>query len=110
MSDTVKKYYELVEEGSIDPNAKVPKAKTAFTLLTKYDIEDLREAVESSIKNFKMITDRDTQVARYKGRMKDFERKSEFTIQLVSATNYRDFEGDLRKVINYICNFSRWLV
>lgn len=49
-----------------------------------------------------MITDRDTQVARYKGRMKDFERKSEFTIQLVSATNYRDFEGDLRKVINYL--------
>ena len=45
MSDTVKKYYELVEEGSIDPNAKVPKAKMAFTLLTKYDIEDLREAV-----------------------------------------------------------------
>ena len=49
-----------------------------------------------------MITDRDTQVARYKDRMKDFERKSEFTIQLVSATNYRDFEGDLRKIIHYI--------
>lgn len=45
MSDTVKKYYEMVEDGLIDPSAKIPEAKVAFTLLTKYDIEDIREAV-----------------------------------------------------------------
>jgi len=49
-----------------------------------------------------MITDKDTQIARYKDRVKDFERKSEYSIKLVSASNYRDFEKDLRTVIEYL--------
>ena len=45
MSDTVKKYHELVEDGVIDPNEKVKGPKKAFRILVEYDIEDIREAV-----------------------------------------------------------------
>ena len=45
MSDTVKKYHELVEERVIDPNEKVKPSKKAFRILVEYDIEDIREAV-----------------------------------------------------------------
>ena len=49
-----------------------------------------------------MITINDTQVARYKSRMKQFEPKPEFSIELVTGRNYQDFEGDLRKIIHYL--------
>ena len=45
MSDTVKKYHELVEEGIIDPNEKVKHSKKAFRILVEYDIKDIKEAV-----------------------------------------------------------------
>ena len=46
MSDTVKKYHELVEEGVIDPNEKVKPSKKAFRILVEYDIKDIREAIK----------------------------------------------------------------
>ena len=46
MSDSIKKYYELVEEGTINPNIKVPKSQKAFRILTEYDISDIKRAVE----------------------------------------------------------------
>lgn len=45
MSDTVKKYYEMVEDGTINPDSKIPEPKKAYTILTRYDIEDIKEAV-----------------------------------------------------------------
>ena len=53
MSDTIKKYYELVEEGTIDPNAKVPNPKKPYELLTRYNIKDIKKAVEIYENNFK---------------------------------------------------------
>jgi|TARA_B100000035_G_C20669606_1_gene409038 hypothetical protein len=46
MSDSVKKYYELVEEGVINKDIKVPSSKKAFRILTEYDIKDIKKAVE----------------------------------------------------------------
>ena len=45
MSDSVKKYHELVEEGIINPNTKIKDPKKAFRILVEYDIEDIKEAV-----------------------------------------------------------------
>ena len=42
MSDTVKRYHELVEEGVIDPNEKVKPSKKAFRILVEYDIKDIK--------------------------------------------------------------------
>jgi|TARA_B100000282_G_C31434800_1_gene355171 hypothetical protein len=46
MSDSIKKYHELVEEGVIDPSQKVKSPKKAFRILVEYDIKDIREAVK----------------------------------------------------------------
>ena len=53
MSDSKKKYYELVEEGVIKLNTKIAKPKEAFKILTQYDIKDIKEAVEIYEKNLK---------------------------------------------------------
>tara|TARA_B100000963_G_scaffold211303_1_gene184150 strand:- start:190 stop:351 length:162 start_codon:yes stop_codon:yes gene_type:complete len=53
MSDSVKKYYELVEEGVIDPNAKSKDPQKAFRILVEYDIEDIKKAVEIYENNLK---------------------------------------------------------
>ena len=53
MSDSKKKYYELVEEGVIKLNTKIPKPKEAFKILTQYDIKDIKEAVDIYEKNLK---------------------------------------------------------
>ena len=45
MSDSIKKYHELVEEGVIDPSQKVKSPKKAFRILVEYDIKDIKEAV-----------------------------------------------------------------
>jgi len=45
MSDTIKKYHELVEDGIINPNEPIKPPKKAFRILVEYDIEDIREAV-----------------------------------------------------------------
>ena len=51
MSDSVKKYHELVEEGVIDPNKKINPPKKAYRILVEYDIEDIKEAVKIYEKN-----------------------------------------------------------
>ena len=51
MSDSVKKYHELVEEGVIDPNKKIDPPKKAYRILVEYDIEDIKEAVKIYEKN-----------------------------------------------------------
>lgn len=53
MSDSVKKYYELVDEGVIKANTNIAKPKKAFRILTQYDIEDIKEAVEIYEKSIK---------------------------------------------------------
>ena len=53
MSDSKKKYYELVEEGVIKLNTKISKPKEAFKILTQYDIKDIKEAVDIYEKNLK---------------------------------------------------------
>ena len=53
MSDSVKKYYELVEEGIINPDTKIKDPKKAFRILVEYDIEDIKEAVSIYEKNLK---------------------------------------------------------
>ena len=53
MSDSVKKYHELVEEGVIDPNKKIDPPKKAFRILVEYDIEDIKEAVRIYENNLK---------------------------------------------------------
>ena len=45
MSDSVKKYFELVDEGAIDPNKKVSPPNKAYRILVEYDIKDIKEAV-----------------------------------------------------------------
>jgi hypothetical protein len=51
MSDSVKKYHELVEEGVIDSNKKIDPPKKAYRILVEYDIEDIKEAVKIYEKN-----------------------------------------------------------
>ena len=46
MSDSIRKYHELVEEGVIDPSQKVKSPKKAFRILVEYDIRDIKEAVK----------------------------------------------------------------
>ena len=53
MSDSVKKYHELVEEGIINPNTKIKDPKKAFRILVEYDIEDIKEAVRIYENNLK---------------------------------------------------------
>ena len=53
MSDSVKKYHELVEEGIINPNTKIKDPKKAFRILVEYDIEDIKEAVKIYENNLK---------------------------------------------------------
>ena len=53
MSDSVKKYHELVEEGIINPDTKIKDPKKAFRILVEYDIEDIKEAVSIYEKNLK---------------------------------------------------------
>ena len=53
MSDSVKKYHELVEEGIINPDTKIKSRKKAFRILVEYDIEDIKEAVRIYEKNLK---------------------------------------------------------
>ena len=53
MSDSVKKYHELVEEGIINPDTKITDPKKAFRILVEYDIEDIKEAVRIYEKNLK---------------------------------------------------------
>jgi rubrerythrin len=53
MSDSVKKYHELVEEGIINPDTKIKDPKKAFRILVEYDIEDIKEAVRIYEKNLK---------------------------------------------------------
>ena len=53
MSDSVKKYHELVEEGIINPDTKIKSPKKAFRILVEYDIEDIKEAVRIYEKNLK---------------------------------------------------------
>ena len=53
MSDSVKKYHELVEEGIINPDTKIKSPKKAFRILVEYDIEDIKEAVEIYENNLK---------------------------------------------------------
>ena len=53
MSDSVKKYHELVEEGIINPDTKIKNPKKAFRILVEYDIEDIKEAVEIYENNLK---------------------------------------------------------
>ena len=45
MSDSVKKYHELVEEGIINPDTKIKSPKKAFRILVEYDIDDLHQAL-----------------------------------------------------------------
>ena len=45
MSDSVKKYFELVDEGAIHPNKKVSPPNKAYRILVEYDIKDIKEAV-----------------------------------------------------------------
>ena len=53
MSDSVKKYHELVEEGIINPDTKIKNPKKAFRILVEYDIEDIKEAVRIYENNLK---------------------------------------------------------
>ena len=53
MSDSVKKYHELVEEGIINPDTKIKDPKKAFRILVEYDIEDIKEAVKIYENNLK---------------------------------------------------------
>ena len=53
MSDSVKKYHELVEDGIINPDTKIKSPKKAFRILVEYDIEDIKEAVRIYEKNLK---------------------------------------------------------
>ena len=53
MSDSVKKYHELVEDGIINPDTKIKSPKKAFRILVEYDIEDIKEAVEIYENNLK---------------------------------------------------------
>ena len=53
MSDSIKKYHELVEEGVIKLNTETPKPKKAFKILTQYDIADIKEAVKIYEKSLK---------------------------------------------------------
>ena len=53
MSDSVKKYHELVEEGIINPDTKIKNPKKAFRILVEYDIEDIKEAVSIYENNLK---------------------------------------------------------
>ena len=53
MSDSVKKYHELVEEGIINPDTKIKSPKKAFKILVEYDINDIKEAVRIYEKNLK---------------------------------------------------------
>mgnify|MGYP000462605474 FL=1 len=53
MSDSVKKYHELVEEGIINPDTKIKDPKKAFRILVEYDIEDIKEAVRIYENNLK---------------------------------------------------------
>ncbi len=53
MSDSVKKYHELIEEGIINPDTKIKDPKKAFRILVEYDIEDIKEAVRIYEKNLK---------------------------------------------------------
>ena len=55
MSDSVKKYYELIDEGVIKINTEVSKPKKAFRILTEYDIKDIKEAVEIYEKTLKQL-------------------------------------------------------
>ena len=55
MSDSVKKYYELVDEGVIKANTNIAKPKKAFRILTQYDIEDIKEAVQIYEKSIKQL-------------------------------------------------------
>jgi len=53
MSDSVKKYHELVEDGTINTNTKVKQPKKAYRILIDYDIKDIKEAVDIYEKNLK---------------------------------------------------------
>lgn len=53
MSDSVKKYHELVEDGIINPDTKIKSPKKAFRILVEYDIEDIKEAVKIYENNLK---------------------------------------------------------
>lgn len=53
MSDSVKKYHELVEDGIINPDTKIKSPKKAFRILVEYDIEDIKEAVRIYENNLK---------------------------------------------------------
>ena len=53
MSDSVRKYHELVEEGLINPDSKIKDPKKAFRILVEYDIEDIKEAVRIYENNLK---------------------------------------------------------
>ena len=53
MSDSVKKYHELVEDGIINPDTKIKNPKKAFRILVEYDIEDIKEAVRIYENNLK---------------------------------------------------------
>ena len=55
MSDSIKKYHELVEEGVIKLNTETPKPKKAFKILTQYDIADIKEAVKIYEKSLKQL-------------------------------------------------------
>ena len=53
MSDSIKKYHELVEEGVIKLNTETPKPTKAFKILTQFDIADIKEAVKIYEKSLK---------------------------------------------------------
>lgn len=53
MSDSVKKYHELVEEGAINIDTKINAPKKAYRILIDYDIKDIKEAVKIYENNLK---------------------------------------------------------
>lgn len=53
MSDSVKKYNELVEDGTINPDTNIKPSKKAYRILIDYDIKDIKEAVNIYEKNLK---------------------------------------------------------
>ena len=67
MSDSVKKYHELVKDGIINPDTKIKSPKKAFRILVEYDIEDIKEAVEIYENNLKQLFFRKKLVILYYG-------------------------------------------
>ena len=55
MSDSVKKYHELVEEGIINPDTKIKSPKKAFRILVEYDIEDIKDFFFNEEKCYALI-------------------------------------------------------